>query len=165
MLQTRSIHRLDQIEIGLRRAAALHGGSVLSASRMAAEAFTFTLCLSDLYAPLLASDTRFAAFLPCRIAACAHGNAVNLETISPREFCRILHRPELESLTAPLEEALRAIMDEAAQPTVRTAAVEAEHRATEDQVNMRAAVPQRIDCHGTKIEELAGVGTHDAQGG
>ena len=30
---------------------------------------------------------------------------------------------------------------------------------------MRAALPQRIDCHGTKVEELAGVGVHDSQGG
>lgn len=39
------------------------------------------------------------------------------------------------------------------------------HPATEDQINMRAALPQRLDSHGTKVEELAGIGTHDAQGG
>lgn len=39
------------------------------------------------------------------------------------------------------------------------------HLATEDMVNMRAAVAQRIDCHGTKIEDLAGVGVHDSAGG
>jgi hypothetical protein len=165
MLQIRSIHRLDQIEIGLRYAAERHGGSVLSASRMGGEALTFTLCLPDLYAPLLAADVRFAAFLPSRIAACAHGGAMTLETFSPREFCRLLHRPELEPLAVPLEDALRDIMQEVAQPMARTASAQSEHCATEEQVNMRAAVPQRIDCHGTKIEELAGVGTHDAQGG
>jgi hypothetical protein len=165
MLQIRSIHRLDQIEIGLRYAAERHGGSLLSASRVSADALTFTLCLSDLYAPLMAADARFAAFLPTRIAACAHGGAATLETISPREFCRLLHRPDLEPLAVPLEDALRAIMQEVAQPMSQTAAAQAEHCPTEDQVNMRAALPQRIDCHGTKIEELAGVGTHDAQGG
>jgi hypothetical protein len=40
-----------------------------------------------------------------------------------------------------------------------------EHIPTEDLVNMRAALPQRIDCRGTKIEELAGTGAHDAAGG
>src|ERR1017187_10589389 len=40
MLQIRSIHRLDQIEIGLVDAARRHGGSVLSASRVGAEALT-----------------------------------------------------------------------------------------------------------------------------
>jgi 3-isopropylmalate dehydrogenase len=40
-----------------------------------------------------------------------------------------------------------------------------EHRPTEEQVSMRAALPQRIDAHGSKIEELAGTGVHDAKGG
>jgi len=39
------------------------------------------------------------------------------------------------------------------------------HTPTEDQVNMRAALAQRIDSHGTKIEEMAGTGVIDAQGG
>ena len=37
--------------------------------------------------------------------------------------------------------------------------------ATEDQVNMSAQVPQRINAQGTKVEDLAGIGAHDAQGG
>lgn len=40
-----------------------------------------------------------------------------------------------------------------------------EHRPTEEQISMRAALPQRIDSHGSKIEELAGTGVHDAKGG
>ncbi|HWB98832.1 MAG TPA: hypothetical protein VG672_19120 [Bryobacteraceae bacterium] len=37
--------------------------------------------------------------------------------------------------------------------------------ATEDQVNMRATVPQRVDSHGSKVEEIGGTGEVDAQGG
>jgi hypothetical protein len=37
--------------------------------------------------------------------------------------------------------------------------------ATEDQVDMRDTVPQRIDRLGTKIEDLAGTGVHDDLGG
>ncbi len=37
--------------------------------------------------------------------------------------------------------------------------------ATEDQVDAGATVPQRIDKHGTKIEDLAGTGEHDSSGG
>ncbi|HTS66444.1 MAG TPA: hypothetical protein VMH28_30680 [Candidatus Acidoferrales bacterium] len=37
--------------------------------------------------------------------------------------------------------------------------------ATEDQVDMRDTVPQRTDRLGTKIEDLAGIGEHDAAGG
>ena len=44
-------------------------------------------------------------------------------------------------------------------------ALPASHRPTEDQVNMRAALAQRIDSHGSKIEEMAGTGAVDSQGG
>jgi len=37
--------------------------------------------------------------------------------------------------------------------------------ATEDQVDMRDTIPQRTDRFGTKIEDLAGTGTHDGSGG
>jgi hypothetical protein len=37
--------------------------------------------------------------------------------------------------------------------------------ATEDQVNMAATVPERINRIGTKVEDLAGTGVHDAPGG
>ena len=37
--------------------------------------------------------------------------------------------------------------------------------ATEDNVNMRATVPQRIDPHGSKLEDIAGTGEQDARGG
>jgi len=37
--------------------------------------------------------------------------------------------------------------------------------ATEDQMNTSEQVPQRIDDHGTKAEDLAGIGEHDSLGG
>ena len=37
--------------------------------------------------------------------------------------------------------------------------------ATEDQMDSRATVPQRIDSHGTKVEDLAGTGQQDSPGG
>jgi hypothetical protein len=37
--------------------------------------------------------------------------------------------------------------------------------ATEEQVDMKDTVPQRIDRKGTKIEDLAGTGEQDSQGG
>jgi hypothetical protein len=37
--------------------------------------------------------------------------------------------------------------------------------ATEDQVDMRDTIPQRVDRVGTKIEDLAGTGVHDDFGG
>jgi uncharacterized protein (DUF302 family) len=160
MLQLHSTHRLDQIGLSLRLAAERHGGSVLAEGRVG-EALGFTLCFSDLYNPLLEADIRFAAFLPIRLAAWQRGSGVILETVSPREFCRLLHRPELEPLAGSLEATVLRVLEEAAHRPY----ISREHPATEDQINMRAALPQRIDCHGTKVEELAGTGLHDAQGG
>ncbi len=37
--------------------------------------------------------------------------------------------------------------------------------ATEDEVNLKDTVPQRIDKDGTKVEDLAGTGEHDSSGG
>jgi hypothetical protein len=37
--------------------------------------------------------------------------------------------------------------------------------ATEDQVDMKDTVPQRIDRKGTKVEDVAGNGEHDSAGG
>jgi hypothetical protein len=37
--------------------------------------------------------------------------------------------------------------------------------ATEDQMDARATIPQRIDSHGTKVEDLAGTGQQDSPGG
>jgi hypothetical protein len=65
---------------------------------------------------------------------------------------------------------LLQVMNEAANPSTRTVSAMHGHGAsspgaTEMQVNLRAAIPQRIDCHGTKVEDLAGTGMQDAQGG
>ena len=37
--------------------------------------------------------------------------------------------------------------------------------ATEDQMDIRGAIPQRIDRIGSKIEDMAGTGEHDSSGG
>jgi hypothetical protein len=67
----------------------------------------------------------------------------------------------------------------APEPTIRSAAEPARssdsgiHRlravthigATEDQVSMVGTVPERVNKHGIKIEDLAGTGQHDSLGG
>lgn len=175
MLHAKSALKLEEIEQALRAAAQRHGGRILAVSHLGkagqGDALAFTLCQSDLYAPLLAADSRFAAFLPARIAASQEANGVRLETISPEDYCRLLGRPDLIDMAAPLTSVLRAVIDDAAQlpaavvHAARTAARTSGLGATEEQVNLRASLPQRIDCRGTKVEDLGGTGTHDAQGG
>ena len=47
----------------------------------------------------------------------------------------------------------------------QTAVLDRHIGATEEQVNMRATVPQRIDSQGHKLEDMAGTGEHDSKGG
>lgn len=181
MLQVSSELRLDAVEEALRRAAHRHGVSVQAVHPVghllrerdvatSRDAVSFTLCHHELYAALLAADIRMAAFLPCRVAAYSQSGRVTLESISPVEFGRLLQRPDLVQLAGPLETVLCRIMQEAAKPLaaaapIPTAAGRGALGATEEQVNLRASVPQRIDCRGTKVEDLGGTGQHDSQGG
>jgi uncharacterized protein (DUF302 family) len=176
MLQIHTTQGLEQVEVGLRKAAERHGGMVLAVSHVGqllqteqdlkgTDALACALCFPSLYAPLLRSDIRFAAFLPSRVAICAVGSGTFLAAIPPRDYCHLLHRPEAEPLAASLEDTLLLVMQEAAHGAAHEASLHDKHLSTEDQVNMRATVPQRIDCMGTKVEELAGTGAPDAQGG
>jgi len=182
MLEVASSEKLEAMEAALRRAARRHEASVLAVTHIgqllrqkepapsADDAIVFTVCHPELYAALLAEDIRWSAFLPCRVAVCLHDGRVSLEAVSPIEFCRTLNRPDLVQLAGPLETVLLRIMEDAAQPLAAAAqAAPAARRgglgATEEQMNVRASIPQRIDCRGTKVEEIAGTGQHDSQGG
>ncbi|HLY18741.1 MAG TPA: hypothetical protein VKR61_16030 [Bryobacteraceae bacterium] len=181
MLQIHSTVKLDDLEAVVRAAAQRHNATVTVVSQLcqphqegtrspARDAFVFTLYHSRLYAELLAADIRFAGFLPCRVAAWPDADGSMLQAMTPSKYCEVLGRPDLLAQTAPLDDVLRGILDAASRPLTVSARVRpdaGEHHwgATEDQVNMRAALPQRIDYRGTKIEDEAGTGTHDAPGG
>jgi len=159
--------KLSEVEGVLRRAARRRRASI-SAVEPAEAGMVFSVVQPDLYARLLASEARFAAFLPVRIAACREAGVVKLVAASPVDFCRCLERQDLEDLAGNVETVLREILDEAARPAPVAAAAGAGLPgvgATEDQVNMRGALPQRIDNRGSKLEELAGTGQHDSSGG
>jgi uncharacterized protein (DUF302 family) len=180
MIQVESSRQLEEMEAAVSRAAQKHGAHVLSAipfasllsaeaRRTAHDAIVFSVCHTGLYAALLAADVRFAAFLPCRIAAVRLGDSVRLEAMSPKHFSEYLSRPDLDHLVTPLEALLRDIMEEAAhaaaaQPHAARPA-DAQLGAHEEQMSMRAPIPPRIDRRGTKVEELAGTGKIDAPGG
>ncbi len=179
MLVIRVEQPLDRLEAALRGAAQRHNANVLSVVHLGQllrvkepsssnDAIVYTICRPDLSAALLAADIRFAAFIPCRVAAFESGGAVMLEALTPSEMCSILERPDLAGLAAELEATLRGILEEAAKPAEthpHRAARSLTLGATEEQVYARGMVPQRIDCHGTKVEELAGTGQHDSSGG
>jgi uncharacterized protein (DUF302 family) len=179
MLQVASEEPLSAVEAAVRRAAQREGSSVLAVTHIgqhlrgsasAGDAFVFSICAPELYAALLAADMRFSAFLPCRVAAYTEGGRTVLAAASALDLCRPLDRADLAPLLAPLEGLLRRIMEGAAAPgEALTAAGAGTHTgglgATEDQMNARGAIPQRIDRKGTKVEELGGTGEHDSPGG
>jgi uncharacterized protein (DUF302 family) len=181
MLQVNSTLRFEDAGAALTAAARHHGAAVLAVTDLgrllhpdrradAHDAQVFTICQTELYSALLSADLRFAALLPCRIAVVRHAGGVVLESFSPKQYCEVIRRPDLDSLAGPLEDMLRNVMNEAANPSQKVRAAMHGHGAsnpgaTEMQVNLRAAIPQRIDCHGTKVEDLAGTGVQDAQGG
>jgi uncharacterized protein (DUF302 family) len=180
MLEVKAVHKLEEMEGVLRKVlgrhgAVLHGathvGHVLPVAELqqATDAYVYTVCHADLYAALLMADIRFAAFLPYRIAAYRQGGAVTLAVVSPKDACRLLHRPDLERLAEPLEKLLNQVIEEAALPQAPATASAAQATsgigAVEGQMSTSGAIAQRIDRCGTKIEELAGTGEHDSPGG
>jgi hypothetical protein len=179
MVQMGPEHRLDAVEAALRQAAhrykasiegVAHMGRHLRESGAGEDALSFSISIPELYGALLEAEIRMSVFLPCRIVAYTRNGRVELETVSPVDFCRVLNRPDLAPLVMPLENLLRKIMREASTPLASAVATAtATHReglgATEDQMNTRGAIPQRIDAHGTKVEELGGTGELDSQGG
>lgn len=177
MLQVTSEHTIGVVEAAVRRAAHRHGASVLMATHVgqhlpadSGDAIVFGICAGELYGALLAADLRISAFLPCRIAAFCEGGRATLASMSPLDFCRLLNRPDLISLAGSLQDLLMHIMQDAAQPSADAAQSPASaHRgglgATEEQMNMRGSIPQRIDCRGSKVEDMAGTGGHDSKGG
>lgn len=180
MIHVESTHSLQQMETALCRAAQRNGACVIAitpfaplfseAAPSALEGATsFTVCHTAIYSALIAADIRFAAFLPCRIAAVSWGEGVSLETISPGHYCALLDRPDLDGVVESLDVLLRAIMEDAARTSLAPVrphpVVSSKLGAREGQGSMTAPIPQRIDCHGTKIEDLAGTGKVDAPGG
>jgi len=159
--------RLIDVEAALRRAVRRRRASI-AAVEPAGAATVFTILHPDLYAMLLSADARFAALLPCRIAAYAAGDGIKLAAVSPVAFASSFGRTDLKALAASAEGMLNDILDQATHPLTQAAAgghAESGLGATEDQMNMRGAVPQRIDSRGSKVEELAGTGEQDSRGG
>ncbi len=173
MLQIHSAVTLEHIEAVLKAAADRHNAHVTVVSHLGQgnlEALVFTFYHPKLHTALLTADIRFAGFLPCRVAAWSDQGGVVLQALTPSEFCGILQRADLVELAKPMDAVLQEILEEATKPLTATAkgrpGVETSRwGATEDQVNMQATLPQRIDYRGTKIEDVAGTGQHDTLGG
>lgn len=180
MLRVNSTQSLAATEAALVQAAQRKGINVLSIAHLSRlfqltgaglskDAISFTVCRPDVSATLLEADLRFANFIPNRVTAIQEDGGVILESLTASEICRLIGRPDLEAAAMPLEGMLRELLEESARPVrldrLEPARAAYEPGATEGMVSARATVPQRIDCFGSKVEDIAGTGQHDAPGG
>jgi hypothetical protein len=152
VIERLSFLKLIEVEPKLRDAAQRMGASLCRRDSLDGGA-VFTV-VHQLDKKLLSSDVRFAAFLPCRIAAVEYRGGLKLVAMSPSRFAEELHNPELDSDAAALENLLNEILIDLQQLP-----------STEDQVDMQATVPPRVDSEGSKIEDQAGTGKQDSPGG
>ncbi len=154
----------------MRVLAVIHLGRILNPDvKPGQDVFVYSVCHTVLYSALLAADPRFSMYLPCRIAARCEGDGVILEALRPRDFAHLIGREDIERLTTPLEAVLRELMEETARPGTVVPSAQAKGTyglgATETQMNVRGALPHRVDSHGTHVEDLAGTGKVDSPGG
>lgn len=93
---------------------------------------------------------------------------------APRLFAKFVQRLRREPVApaeSPQTSAVPREIPAALEPPppthsrTRTLHATAHIGATEDQVSMVGTVPERVDKHGIKIEDLAGTGQHDSLGG
>ncbi len=88
-------------------------------------------------------------------------------TLFTRLLRKLRREPAIPPPSAPVAAAVR-VTPETDPPTrlrTRTLHALAHIGATEDQVSMVGTVPERVNKHGIKIEDLAGTGQHDSLGG
>jgi len=168
LLERISPLNLKEIELAVRRAVRRRRASISAVGPVGA-ATVYTIVWPEIYSQLLAAEIRFAALLPLRLAVSEHQGGVELVATSPLAFARALRRPEIEARAAALESLINEILEDATHPVAVAAGsgghAESALGATEDQMNMRGTVPQRIDSRGSKVEEIAGTGEQDSRGG
>jgi len=161
IIQRLSPLKLSEIETALRNAAQ-HRGATVSGSEPLKAASVFTIVHPALYDKLLSAEIRFALFLPCRIVVLEQGDGSQLTAVSPVQVARDFHHIEVAAAVAALEHLLIDILEEL---ELAGKHIEFGLGATEDQMDVRGTVAQRIDSHGSKIEDLAGTGEQDSPGG
>lgn len=180
-----STNSLAEMEISLRQAAEDQGYTILGVYDLSGrlrdkgyptrhEVRVFELCHPATYCKMLERDPVTAAVLPFRIAAHAVEGGVQLSAISLAPLAFTLDLSEADPLLLNVEMRIREIMAAASKPRQAPAPPASRQRidpsrhqgAMEGQMDrMRGQIPQRIDRKGTKVEDLAGTGVHDAQGG
>ncbi|MBI3665626.1 MAG: DUF302 domain-containing protein [Acidobacteria bacterium] len=178
-----SANSLEEMDICLRQAAEQHGCSIIGeydlSSKLRDRGLStgrkirvYELCDPIAYSKLLERNPAMGAVLPLRISVHAMEGGVQLSAVSLASLGRSVEDPDMVPLIQEMEMAIREIMTAASRQHHGRAAAGprktdtyVHEGAMEGQVSQRGQIPQRIDRLGTKVEDLAGTGGHDAPGG
>ena len=179
-----SDNSLEEMDICLRQAAEQHGCSIFGEYDLSGKLRdkglptgwkirVYELCDPIAYAKLLERNPAMGAVLPLRICVHEIEKGVQLSAVSLAGVARSMEDPDMVPLVQEMEMALREIMSAASRPHHSRVAAAGHPKhdpflhegAMEGQVSQRGQIPQRIDQVGTKVEDLAGTGRHDAPGG
>jgi len=116
---------IEEIEEGLREAAARHKFGILYTIDLkqklaekgvdfAGEARVYEVCNPQQAKRVLEKNGAFSTALPCRISVYSAGDGYRIATMLPTELVKSFNAPELEPAAREVEDAITAMMREAA---------------------------------------------------
>ncbi len=126
LYEVNSRKSLDDIETALEEAAGRHKFGVLTVHDLQAtmrkkgvemdrEVRIYEICNPHQAKKVLEANPSISTALPCRVAVFADGDGYKLSTMLPTQMMKAFDTPGIESVAAEVEQAIKAMMDEAAR--------------------------------------------------
>jgi len=125
LFEVRSGKPLEEIDRGLREAAARHRFGVLTVHNLretmhnkgveyAGECLIYEVCNPHQAKRALEANPAVSTALPCRISVYREGGEFKLSTILPTAMMQLFGTPALDPVAGEVEREIRAIMEESA---------------------------------------------------
>ena len=116
---------LEQVDAGLREAAARHKFGILTVHDLQQtmrnkgvefpkRVLVYEVCNPHEASAVLTANPAISTALPCRISVYESDRGATLSTLLPTELIGLFGQPALQPVAERVEQALKAIMDEAA---------------------------------------------------
>lgn len=125
LFELNSNKSLEEIDRGLREAAARHKFGVLSVHNLketmknkgveyGAECLVYEICNPQQAKKALEANAAISTALPCRISVYSAGGGFKLSTMLPTELMKLFQTPALGTVASEVEEHVVAMMRESA---------------------------------------------------
>ena len=126
LFEIRCNKRLDEVDQGLRKAAAEHHFGVLSVLDLdqileqkglplQITCRVYEVCNPQQAKQVLDQNPSFSSLLPCRISVYGSGAELKLSTVLPTSLVSLIGDQALASAAAIVEEEIKAVMEAAAE--------------------------------------------------